>query len=117
MFAGLKDKASGTAVDKAVEKFAPALNKHLDKIKALKAADVNDDTKFDSMVIAPMLVSISGASGGVTKFIPKFDTRFKSAMYHVRSELIIIDGDNVKLVEDAQSKLPQVLAEGFKNAA
>ncbi len=117
MFGGLKDKIGGGAIDKAVEKFAPALTEHLDKIKSLKATDVNDDGKFDSLIIMPMLLSISGASGGVTKLIPKFDTRFKTAMFHVRDELIEVDGEKVKLVEDGQSKLPKVLVEGFKKSA
>jgi RecA-family ATPase len=117
MFGGLKVKIGGGTIDKAVDKFAPALNEHLDKIKTLKPTDVKDDGKFDSLIIAPMLLSISGASGGVTKLIPKFDDRFKTAMFHVRNELIVVDGDSVKLVEDGQSKLPKVLVEGFKKSA
>lgn len=125
MFGGLKDKIGGgvldklgdNAIDKAVEKFAPALKEHLDKIKSLKASDINDDAKFDSLIITPMLVSVSGASGGATKLIPNFDVRFKTAMLHVRDELIIVDGNNVKLVEDAQARFPKVLIEGFKKSA
>ncbi len=117
MFGALKDKIGGGAIDKAVEKFAPALNEHLDKIKSLKPTDVNDDGKFDSLIIAPMLVSISGASGGVTKLIPKFNDRFKTAMFHVRNELIVIEGDKVTIVEGGQAKLPTVLVEGFKKSA
>ena len=117
MFGGLKDKIGGGAIDKAIDKFAPALNEHLDKIKTLKPTDVNDDGKFDSLIIAPMLLSIAGASGGVTKLIPKFDSRFKTAMFHVRNELIVVDGEKVKLIEDGQSKLPKTLVEGFKKSA
>ena len=38
-------------------------------------------------------------------------------MFHVRNELIDTDGDNVKLLDDVQAKLPSVLAEGFKKSA
>ncbi len=117
MLGGLKDKIGGGAIEKAVKTFAPALTEHLDKIKTLKPTDINDDAKFNSLVISPMLISILAASGGVTKLVPKFDDRFKSAMFHVRNELIETDGNNVKLVDDVQAKLPSVLAEGFKKSA
>jgi len=117
MFGVLKDKIGNGAIDKAVEKFAPSLSEHLENIKTLKPVDVNDDEKFDSLVIGPMLMSISGSSGGVTNLIPKFDDRFKEAMFHVRNELILVEGDTVSIVEDAQSKLPTALVDGFKKSA
>lgn len=121
MLGGLKNKIGGGAVDKvidkAIDKFAPALTEHLDKIKSLKPSEINDDAKFETLIIKPMLLSISGASGGVTKLIPKFDSRFTAAMFHVREELIVVDGEKVILVEDGQSRLPKVLVEGFKKSA
>lgn len=117
MFGALKDKIGGGAIDSAIEKFAPALQEHMDKIKSLQPADVQDDEKFTTMIVKPMLMSISASSGGVTKLIPKFETRFTGAMMHVRDELIIVDGSTVKLAEGSMDKLPKVLLEGFKKSA
>ena len=116
MLGSLKNKIGSGAIDKAVKTFSPALTEHLDKIKSLKTTDINDDAKFESLVISPMLVTILAASGGVTKLVQNFDDRFKSAMFHVRNELIEVDGDQVTLVDDVQTKLPSVLAEGFKKS-
>ena len=116
MFGKLKDNLGSGAIDKAVNKFAPSLSVHMNKIKELKPTDVLDNVKFNSMVISPMLLSISASSGGVTKLIPKFDQRFQSAMLHVRDELILIEDDKIKLAENSQTRLPTVLVEGFKKS-
>ena len=117
MFGNLKDKLCDSAVDKAINKFAPSLKEHMDTIKTLKPTDIQDNIKFKTMIISPMLISVSASSGGVTKLIPKFDERFQSAMLHVRNELVLVENDKVKLVEDSETKLPNVLLDGFKQSA
>ena len=117
MFASLREKIGSGAMDTAINAITPILSEQMEKITGLKPSDINDDDKFDSVVISPLLLSIKAASSGVTGLIPNFNERFKGAMYHLRKELIVIEGDKVSLVENAQENLPGILLESLKQSA
>lgn len=117
MFSGLKEKLGATAIETAVNKFSPMLTEQMAKITSLKASDVNDDENFESVIVSPILMAINAASIGTTKLIPNFDDRFKSAMYHIRNELVETDGDSVRFIEGSKERLPQILLESMKSPA
>ena len=114
MLGKLKGKMSDNVADKAIEKLMPMIQEKIGKIQTLSAADVSDDANFKSRVIAPSLIAVSAASSGATKLLPDFENRFSAAMFHLRNELVTIDGDTVALVDDYQKRLPTVLKEGLK---
>lgn len=114
MLGKLKNLAGSAALKPVVDKVTPMLEPHLEKIKALSPAAVQDDEQFKTTLIAPTLTAIAASTSGVTKMIPKFDEKFTNAMLHLRDELIIFDGNSVKLVDGFQGKLPTVLLEGLK---
>ena len=114
MFGKLKEAASGGVAKKVVDAIAPQLNEHLEKVSELDPQKVNDDDFFTEKVSEPSLIAISAASSGVTKLIPGFDDKFKSAMIHIRNELVIAEEASIKLVDDFKERLPEVLLASLK---
>lgn len=109
-----KGKGDG-ALQKAIESIAPRLQEHLENAVAeLSPAMIKDDDSYRQSVVSPALLVASGASGGVTSFIPGFKEKFGSAMMHLRDELLVCDDTSVALAENTRDRLPDVLTEGFK---
>lgn len=109
-----KGKGDG-ALQKAIESIVPRLQEHLENAVAeLTPALIKDDDSYRQSVVSPALVVASGASGGVTSFIPGFKEKFGSAMMHLRDELLVCDDTSVALAENSRDRLPEVLTEGFK---
>ena len=72
MLGKLKKVAGSGMLQKAVDKIAPSLNTHIEKIKELDPAKIHDDEFFKKTIIAPAHLAVTSASGGVIAFIPKF---------------------------------------------
>lgn len=113
---GKLNKATGDgAFQKAVDAIAPRLQEHLEKaVGELSPAMVQDDDSYRQSVVSPALLVASGASGGVTSFIPGFKEKFGNAMMHLRDELLVCDDSSVALAEDTRERLPGVLTEGLR---
>lgn len=114
MFGKLKEMASSGAVERVVAAVEPVVREHLAKAQILGAAIVRDDVSYAAKVVQPAYLAIVAASSGATKLIPQFDTRFSRVMLALRDELVLIEGDTVRLVDDFQSRLPPVLINAFK---
>src|SRR5690554_2017270 len=109
-----KGKGDG-ALQKAIEAIAPRLQEHLENaIAELSPAMIRDDDSYRQSVVSPALLVASGASSGLTSFIPGFKEKFGAAMMHLRDELLVCDNSRVALAEDSRDRLPDVLTEGFK---
>lgn len=114
MLGKLKSAIGDGAVQKAVDTIAPSLQPHLDKLTELSPDLVQNDDSYTQKFIDPTWLAISASSGGVLNMVPKAKEKFQKAMIHLRNELLIFDGNSVKVADDASSRLPTVLLEGFK---
>jgi hypothetical protein len=114
MLGKLKDMASSGALDKAITHVEPIVREHLAKLQTLGADLVRDDVRYASLVIEPAYLAVVSASSGATKLIPQFKERFGRVMLALRDELVVIEGNAVRLVDDFQSRLPTVLANSLK---
>ena len=115
MFDKLKNAAGDLALKSAVEKYSHRIAEKLPELTTLKAADVRNDAVYHSRVVAPALTKVVAASNGATRMIPDFDQRFSRAMLHLRNQLVVIDAsrDKVSLVPGYESRVSEVLLEGF----
>lgn len=116
MFNKLKNAVGESALKSAIEKYSHRIAEKLPEIAALKAADVLDDARYRSIVVAPALAKVVAASNGATGLIPEFNERFARAMLHLRNELVTIDevSQQVSLVPGYEARVSEVLLEGFR---
>jgi hypothetical protein len=116
MFDKLKSAVGESAIRSAIEKYSQRITEKLPEITKLTPADVRDDARFHSSVIAPALAKVVTASNGATGFISNFDQRFSRAMLHLRNELVVVDeaSGKVTLVPGYESRVSDVLQEGFR---
>ena len=114
MLGKLKKMAAGGALDKIVGSLSPELQGTLQNITKFNVADLQEDEKFHGLISKPALMSITASSGGVTKLIPGFESKFMNMMLHLRNELVDLSGDTPKLQDGFQEKLPTVLMDGLK---
>lgn len=114
MLGKLKEMAGAGALDKAVASIEPVVREHLAKAQALGATVVADDTSYAAKVVQPAYLAVVAATSGVTKLIPQFEARFGRVMRALRDEVLLVDGDSVRLVDDFQARLPSVLIDGFR---
>ena len=107
MFDKLKNAVGDSAVKGAVEKFTQVLDQKLAEIASLAPADIKDDARYKTYVVAPALIAVNASSGGATHLIPDFENRFAKAMLHVRNELVVINETNktIALVPDYRDRL------------
>jgi hypothetical protein len=119
MFNKLRNAVGESAIRAAIDSYSPRINEKLAQITSLPVAQVKDDARYHSAVIAPALAAVLASSSGATKMIPNFEQRFKRALLHVRDQLVIVDeaNDKVSLVPDYRARVSDVLIEGFKQSA
>ena len=115
MFDKFKNAAGDLALKSALEKYSHRIAEKLPELTTLKAADVRNDARYHSGVVAPALAKVVTASNGATRLIPDFDQRFARAMLHLRNQLVVIDEsrDKVSLVPGYEARVNDVLLEGF----
>jgi hypothetical protein len=114
MFGKLKDMATAGAVEKAVAGVEPIVREHFSKVLALGATSVRDDANYAAQIVRPAYLAVVAAASGATKLVPQFEDRFNRVMHALRDELLIVDGDSVRLVDDYQARLPTLLVSSLK---
>ena len=114
MLGKLKEMASAAALEKAVASFEPVVREHLSKVQALGAGIVRDDASYAANVVRPAYLAVVAAASGATKIIPQFEDRFSRVMLALRDELVLVDDNTVRLVEDFHTRLPAVLVNSLK---
>lgn len=116
MFDKLKNAVGDSAIRSAIEKYSQRITERLPEITKLNPADVRDDARFHTSVIAPALAKVVTASNGATRLVANFDQRFSTAMLHLRNELVVVDeaSGKVSLVPGYESRVSDVLLEGFR---
>jgi hypothetical protein len=119
MFNKLKSAISDGPVSAAVENFSSQVSEKLKEISSLSPSDVMDDARYKEYVITPALLAAQASSSGMTSLIPDFENRFAIAMLHLRDDLVVVDetAGTVGLVPDYQTRVRDVLTEGFKKGA
>lgn len=90
------------------------MREHLSKATTLGVASVRDDASYTTHVVRPAYLTLVAAVSGATKLIPQFEDRFTSIMHALRDELLIFEGETVRLVDDYQSRLQAILVSSFK---
>ena len=113
LFDKLKEGVGEGATKKAVERATPVLKEQLGKALELGAKTLQDDEKYEAMIIKPTLISLAAQSGGLTKLIPRFDEKITKAMLLARNELLVFKGDEVTLVDGFEKKLPGIVEESL----
>ena len=114
MLGKLKEIASSGAIEKAIASFEPIVREHLWNAQALGAAIVRDDASYAAKVVDPAYLAVVAATSGATKLIPQFEQRFGRLMLALRDELVLFEGDSVRLVDDFRTQLPSVLLANLK---
>jgi len=114
MFAKLKSKMGDGVINQAVEKIEQAVKPHIDKILTLRPDDINNDDFYADQVINPAKLAIDVSTSGATQIIPKFEEKFKNAMFAIRDELIETTDTKITLVDDFENLYPQVLMNALK---
>lgn len=114
MLGKLKDLASAGAVEKAIGAVEPIVREHLSKATSLSVASLRDDASYGTHVVRPAYLALAAAVSGATKLIPQFEERFTRLMHALRDELLVVEGETVRLVEDYQSRIQTVLVTNLK---
>ena len=108
------NKLRDMATNKVLGLIEPHFGKQLEAIKGLSPADINDDSKYETLAIKPAFTAINAQTGMALGKLPKAEDKFRTMMFNVRDELIRVEGNKVSLVEGFAQKLPTVLLEGLK---
>lgn len=114
MFGKLKEMAGSAALDKAIANLEPVVTEQLAKVQALGAETLRDDARYSEHITQPAYLAVTAASHGITKLIPEFQDRFSRLMFRLRDDLVIIEDNAVRLVDDFKARLPQVLVDSLK---
>lgn len=101
-------------MEKAIGAVEPIVREHLTKATTLGVASLRDDVSYGTHVVRPAYLALAAAVSGATKLIPHFEDRFTRLMHALRDELLVFEGETVRLVEDYQSRLQTVLATNLK---
>jgi hypothetical protein len=115
MLTKLKDMASTAALEKAVASFEPVVREHLARAQTLGAGVLRDDASYAANVVRPAYLAVVAAASGATRLIPQFEDRFGRVMLALRDELVLIEDNSVRLVEDFHTRLPTVLVNSLKH--
>ena len=117
MFGKLKDLASGNATQAMIDKIGPEIKQRLqDIIASVDASTISNDDSFAEKVIPPLKLSVEASASGATALVPDFDHKFNVSMFHLRDELIVTDNNSVRLADDFDARLPEVLKTGLEKA-
>jgi hypothetical protein len=114
MFGKLKDMAGSAALDKALANLEPLLTEQLGRVQSFGADTLRDDARFREHIAQPAYLAVTAASHGIAKLIPEFEARFSQLMFRVRDDLVVVEENTVRLVDDFKARLPQVVAKSFK---
>tara|TARA_R110000868_G_scaffold318028_1_gene578822 strand:- start:34854 stop:35210 length:357 start_codon:yes stop_codon:yes gene_type:complete len=118
MLGKLKEVAMGKAMAKLETVLGPEVKNHVDTLKSLKPADVQDDEKFTSVFIKPTVISLKASTGGAITLAEKagikVEEKLVKGFLHIRDELIQVEGEKVKLDPDFASKAAPTLMAAFK---
>lgn len=117
MFGTLKEMAGGNVTQALADKAGPEMKRKLQEILSKTDVNtVNDDDNFAQQVVPPLKMAVDASASGATKLVPDFDTKFETAMLHLRDELIVTNDYNLDLAADFDDRLPEVLKTGFEKA-
>ncbi len=118
MIGKLKEKAIKTAISKLEETVGSGITEKLETFKDLKPSDVQDNEKYNSIIINPLWEAVKLQSGGAITAASKFidvEAKFKQGLLNIRDELIQVEGEKVALDPDFQSKAVPTLISAFQS--
>jgi hypothetical protein len=115
-------KIAALAKDQAMKEFEndikPVIDQNIEIFKSLKPSSVQDDSIYRKMIVEPLWTAIDASAGGSLLLVQKFcdvKTKFDKAMFDIRKDLIIVEGEKVSLVNGFQDKVTPTIINSFKN--
>jgi hypothetical protein len=115
-------KLASLGKDQAMKKFEsdikPVIDQNIETFKSLKPSSVQDDSIYRKLLVGPLWTALDASAGGSLALVQKFydvKTKFDKAMFDVRKELIIVEGDKVSLVEGFQDKVVPTIINSIKS--
>lgn len=116
MLNALKEKAAQAAHAALAQELRVKLKDKLDIFRTLKVSDIQDDAKYTAVIVQPLWIYAKMQCGLAIAGLQKFSSvnaeeRFRHGLFHVRDELVVVEGDSVKLVPDFEDRLaPTIMA-------
>jgi hypothetical protein len=107
---GDQDANLPIAAGQAAEEIKATLLQALGILRKMPASAVQNDEQFTTHVIGPAYVGVLTAHNAIATSFPQFQQRFRNAMLAVRAELLVPEGNKFRLCDDAEQRLPQVVA-------
>lgn len=117
MFGAMKEKAIEKAVATLEAELAPLIQEKIELFKNLQPADINDDQKYEAIVVSPLWEFAKMQSGGAISVAQKLvdvQARFNQGLFNVRDELVEVQGQTVTLSPDFSEKLVPTLMKSLK---
>lgn len=121
MLGALKEKAAKAAQTALALELQVRLKDKLELFHTLKVSDVQDDAKYTTFITQPLWLYLKVQCGMPISALQKFydvdvEARFREGLFHVRNELIKVEGDAVKLVPDFNDRLVPTIMQAIKGS-
>jgi hypothetical protein len=119
MLGALKEKAAQAAQSALAKELQIKLKDKIEMFKTLKVSDVKDDAKYVALIVQPLWLYLKVQCGMAITGLQKFynvdvEARFRDGLFHVRNELIKVEGELVQLVPDFNERLAPTIMEAIK---
>jgi hypothetical protein len=119
MFGGLKQLAIDKALGLLEEDMRARLAEKVELFRNLKPSDIQDDVRYQAVVVDPLWLYLKLQSGAAIVAVQKVidvdvQSRFGKGLFHVRNELIRTEGDSIALDPQFLDKAGPTLIAAFK---
>lgn len=95
----------------------------LEEVKSMRPSDIKNDDIYSRMITKPIWEGVKAQSGGlltlackipsIQKKVNDIQAKFTLAMFKVRDDLIIVESDKIRFVNDFQTKLVPTIKTAF----
>lgn len=117
MFGSLKDKAMEKAIEQLKKEIGPVVQEKIDLFQNLKPSDINDDGKYQAVIVSTLWQLAKAQSGGAIGIAQKFvdvEKKFRDGLFNVRNELVHVQDEKVSLDPEFSDKVVPVLIASMK---
>ena len=117
MLGNLKAKAMEAAMEKLEKEIGPVVREKIELFQNLKPSDINDDAKYQQIIVSPLWQLAKMQSGGAIGIAQKFvdvEKKFNDGLFNVRNELVQVQGESVRLDPEFTDKVVPVFVASLK---
>ncbi|MFZ1983219.1 MAG: hypothetical protein WAU91_02330, partial [Desulfatitalea sp.] len=117
MLGSLKEKAMDKAMEQLKKEIGPMVQEKIDLFQNLKPSDINDDGKYQTIIVSTLWQLAKMQSGGAIGMAQKFvdvEKKFRDGLFNVRNELVQVQGETVTLDPEFSDKVVPVLIASMK---